>query len=68
MSEGDVKPQNPVVAEAHEVGIRMISDLMEQAGWRTAYLGADVPHADVIERVAKHPDDTVRRYVAEALD
>jgi methanogenic corrinoid protein MtbC1 len=41
-----------VGSEAHEVGIRMISDLLEQAGWRTAYLGADVPNADVIDRVA----------------
>lgn len=42
-----------VGSEAHEVGIRMISDLLEQAGWRTTYLGADVPHLDVIERVAQ---------------
>lgn len=48
-----------VGSEAHEVGIRMISDLMEQAGWRTAYLGADVPHADVIERVAQHRADVL---------
>ena len=48
-----------VGSEAHEVGIRMISDLLEQAGWRTAYLGADVPHADVIERVAQHRADVL---------
>ena len=48
-----------VGSEAHEVGIRMISDLMEQAGWRTAYLGADVPHVDVIERVAQHRADVL---------
>ena len=46
-------------SEAHEVGIRMISDLLEQAGWRTAYLGADVPNADVIERVAQHRADVL---------
>jgi methanogenic corrinoid protein MtbC1 len=48
-----------VGSEAHEVGIRIISDLMEQAGWRTAYLGADVPHADVVERVAQHRADVL---------
>ena len=48
-----------VGSEAHEVGIRMISDLLEQAGWRTAYLGADVPHTDVIERVAQHRADVL---------
>ena len=46
-------------SEAHEVGIRMISDLLEQAGWRTAYLGADVPNADIIERVAQHRADVL---------
>jgi MerR family transcriptional regulator, light-induced transcriptional regulator len=45
--------------EAHEIGIRMIADLMEQAGWRTAYLGADVPHGDVIEQVALHRADVL---------
>ena len=30
-----------VGSETHEVGIRMICDLLEHAGWRTAYLGAD---------------------------
>ena len=48
-----------VGAEAHEVGIRMISDLLEQAGWRTAYLGADVPAADVVDRVAQHRADVL---------
>lgn len=48
-----------VGSEAHEVGIRMISDLLEQAGWRTTYLGADVPHADVVERVAQHRADVL---------
>ncbi len=48
-----------VGAEGHEVGIRMISDLLEQAGWRTASLGADVPHRDVVEQVAQHRADVL---------
>jgi methanogenic corrinoid protein MtbC1 len=48
-----------VGSEAHEIGIRMIADLMEQAGWRTTYLGADVPNADVIEQVALHRADVL---------
>jgi len=48
-----------VGSEAHEVGIRMISDLLEQAGWRTAYLGADVPNADIVERVAQQRADVL---------
>lgn len=35
--------------EAHEVGIRMISDLFEQGGWRTTFLGSDLPDKDIIE-------------------
>lgn len=42
-----------VRSESHEVGIRMISDLFLQAGWRTTYLGADVPHQDVVDTVAR---------------
>jgi MerR family transcriptional regulator, light-induced transcriptional regulator len=48
-----------VGGEGHEVGIRMVSDLMEQAGWRTTYLGADLPHDDVIEQVAQHRADVL---------
>ncbi|MCW2819353.1 MAG: hypothetical protein JWR42_2140 [Marmoricola sp.] len=48
-----------VGSEAHEVGIRMISDLLEQAGWRTSYLGSDVPTLDIVERVAQHRADVL---------
>ncbi len=45
--------------ERHDLGIRMVSDLLEQEGWRTAYLGGDVPHADVVETVAQHRADVL---------
>jgi methanogenic corrinoid protein MtbC1 len=45
--------------EAHDVGIRMISDLLEQAGWRTTYLGSDLPHDDVVEQVAQQRADVL---------
>lgn len=45
--------------EAHEIGIRMISDLLEHAGWRTAYLGADLPHDEVVEQVAQQRSDVL---------
>lgn len=48
-----------VGSEAHEIGIRMIADLLEQGGWQTAYLGADVPHEDVVERVAQQRADVL---------
>ncbi len=48
-----------VGSETHEVGIRMISDLLEHAGWRTAYLGADVPQQEVLARVAQQRADVL---------
>lgn len=32
----------------HSLGLRMLSDALETAGWETAYLGADVPVTDLI--------------------
>jgi MerR family transcriptional regulator, light-induced transcriptional regulator len=46
-------------SEAHEIGIRMIADLLEQAGWRTAYLGADVPLQDIVDTVAQQRADVL---------
>lgn len=37
--------------EHHEVGARMVSDLLESAGWQTTYLGANVPADDMIEHM-----------------
>jgi methanogenic corrinoid protein MtbC1 len=48
-----------VGSETHEVGIRMISDLLEHAGWRTAYLGADVPQQEVLAQVAQQRADVL---------
>lgn len=39
--------------EAHEVGMRIVSDLLEHAGWRTTYLGAGVPVPDVVEQLVE---------------
>ncbi len=41
----------------HELGIRMVSDLFELEGWDTYYLGANTPHAAVLDTVAgEHAD------------
>jgi methanogenic corrinoid protein MtbC1 len=34
--------------EQHEIGLRIISDLLELEGWRTHYLGANVPPAAAV--------------------
>ncbi|RMG92383.1 MAG: hypothetical protein D6706_16930 [Chloroflexi bacterium] len=38
--------------ELHEVGIRMVADFFEMAGWDTYYLGANVPPTDIVEIIA----------------
>ncbi len=48
-----------VGAETHELGIRMIADLLEQDGWHTDFLGADVPHLDVVDRVGQDRADVL---------
>jgi methanogenic corrinoid protein MtbC1 len=35
--------------EAHELGLRMLADRFEIAGWRTYYLGADTPVAEIVD-------------------
>jgi methanogenic corrinoid protein MtbC1 len=37
-----------VSGELHEIGMRMVADCFELAGWDTYYLGANVPSKDVI--------------------
>jgi MerR family transcriptional regulator, light-induced transcriptional regulator len=43
--------------ELHEVGVRMVADLLEMNGWDAFYLGANVPIDSVLEFVKdKQPD------------
>lgn len=38
-----------VSGELHEIGARMLCDLLEMEGWNTIYLGANVPTAGIVE-------------------
>jgi methanogenic corrinoid protein MtbC1 len=40
-----------VDAERHEVGLRMLCDLLELEGWTTVYLGPTVPVRDLVRMV-----------------
>jgi len=40
-----------VQGNQHSLGLRMVSDVFETAGWETAYLGADVPVPDLVRLV-----------------
>lgn len=37
----------------HEVGLRMVADAFQMAGWEIEYLGADVPSLAVVKQVLK---------------
>ena len=36
-----------IAGNVHDIGIRAISYLLEMSGWRTIYLGSDVPRSDL---------------------
>jgi methanogenic corrinoid protein MtbC1 len=46
-----------VAGNLHELGARMVCDFFEMAGWNTCYLGANTPHAAVIQALAEQGAD-----------
>ncbi len=43
--------------ELHEIGLRMVADCFELAGWDSHFLGANVPHRDLLKLIdATHAD------------
>ncbi len=46
-------------SELHEMGIRMLCDLMENKGWESIYLGAAVPVENILTALQKHKPDLV---------
>jgi len=54
---GMIEPEPPtgrtvvsaaVAGNTHEIGVRVVADFFEMAGWRSVYLGADVPGEDLV--------------------
>ena len=43
--------------ELHEIGIRMVADLFEYAGFQTTYLGANMPTSSIIDHALKYQPD-----------
>ncbi|MGM0411662.1 MAG: cobalamin B12-binding domain-containing protein, partial [Bacillota bacterium] len=43
--------------ELHELGIRMIADLLEMEGWNTIHLGANIPIKDIVDEIEKNEAD-----------
>lgn len=48
-----------VAGDLHEIGVRMVADFFEMDGWHTFYLGANTPHASVIETVVERKADVL---------
>ena len=45
--------------ELHEMGIRMVADFLEQDGWDTHYLGADMPEGELLKAIGKVRPDII---------
>ncbi len=45
--------------ENHELGLRMVADRFDMAGWTTHYLGADSPAAEIIDAARRLSVDAV---------
>lgn len=43
--------------DLHEIGVRMVADFLEMAGWDTYYLGASTPAESVVHTVAEREAD-----------
>ena len=52
--------------EKHEVGLRMICDLLELEGWDATYLGAAVPHDSIVAMVLRDRPDVLALSVSLA--
>jgi methanogenic corrinoid protein MtbC1 len=48
-----------VDVERHEVGLRMLCDLLDLEGWHTTYLGATVPIESLVAMVRRLRPDVV---------
>ncbi len=48
-----------VGGDLHEIGLRMVADFLEMAGWDTYFLGADVPEEDVVQMLAQRGPDVL---------
>lgn len=55
-----------VPTNQHEVGLRILADSFELAGWRTEFLGADTPVPALVERVEQFRPEVIGLSVALA--
>lgn len=48
-----------VGGELHEIGVRMVADFFEMAGWDTYYLGANTPGTTIVRMIADQQPDVL---------
>jgi MerR family transcriptional regulator, light-induced transcriptional regulator len=48
-----------VGGELHEIGVRMVADFFELAGWDTFYLGANMPTVSIVSTLAERRADVL---------
>ena len=48
-----------VGSELHEIGMRMVADFFEMEGWDTYYLGAGIPHDQLLSAIEQRKPDLV---------
>lgn len=48
-----------VTGDLHEIGVRMVCDFFEMAGWHTFYLGANAPAASVVQTLVDRRADVL---------
>lgn len=48
-----------VGGELHEIGVRMVADFFEMAGWDTYYVGANAPQETILEAVESQSPDVL---------
>jgi methanogenic corrinoid protein MtbC1 len=48
-----------VSGELHELGLRMVTDIMELDGWDTCYLGANMPHEGIVSTIKEKKVDLI---------
>lgn len=53
-----------VGGEMHEMGVRMVADFFEMAGWDTYYLGANTPSDSILESIKTYNPDVIGLSVA----
>lgn len=57
--EGPLLVAACIDSERHEVGLRMVCDILEMDGWDTVFLGATVPTEDLVKMICDRRPDVV---------